>query len=711
MATTKPIEIEIKAKGISEIRKDLKDLKSEIEQVTNTSDGKLSNEFKKIGEESKNASQTVVAGQKNINESLQKTTNGLKNAAGGTQGLSNGFKAVGTSIKAAGIGLVIGALALLKEAFTSNQKTADTFSAVLGTVTSLFSQAFSVIGNVISKVYDASKGFEGLSKTVGGLITLSLTPLKSSFYGVKLVIDEVRLAWEESLFGDEDPKTIKNLTKRIDETKDSLKEVGQNALKAGKQVYDNIGKAASEIGSVVEGSVDGISKISVAGTYAQSKANVQLQNSAKLAAAEQAILVEKYDRQAEKLRQLRDDDTKSITERIQANDELKTVLDNQEKAMIAQANAQVAAAQSTLTQNNNIENQVALKEALANKEGVLAQIEGFRSEQDINRIGLGEKLLALNQSQIDGVAQRTIAEKNFNASLIKDTTDRLAAERKALEEEKRIELERLTNKRDSYKKDTQAYIDANNELLLKQQEYEQKLITNTKTNNEAVTAENEVRINRELASQFTTGEQKLALLDEQLTIIKAKEYASEEERTAALEANSKARLDIDTKEKEAKLKLMDAVSSGLSVAAGELGEATAAGKAAAVAAATISTYTAIAGQLQAFSKIPVPGYAIAQAVVTGTMGLLQVKKILSVKTPSGGGSGGSVGGGLGSVSAPQQPTFNLFGGPNQSNEITPTKTVDSTQANQTITVNAIVSETEMTDTQNRVRRIQENATL
>lgn len=134
------------------------------------------------------------------------------------------------------------------------------------------------------------------------------------------------------------------------------------------------------------------------------------------------------------------------------------------------------------------------------------------------------------------------------------------------------------------------------------------------------------------------------------------------EQTAAEDAAAKAREEIAKRESEAKIAMLNAVSGGLSLAANELGESTAAGKAAAVAAATISTYTAIAGQLQAFSKVPIPGYAIAQAIVTGATGLLQVKKILAVKTPKGGGGGsapsiGSAGGG-GTTPA---PVFNVVG--------------------------------------------------
>jgi hypothetical protein len=134
---------------------------------------------------------------------------------------------------------------------------------------------------------------------------------------------------------------------------------------------------------------------------------------------------------------------------------------------------------------------------------------------------------------------------------------------------------------------------------------------------------------------------------------------------AANKAAADAEVEIEKRKTEAKLALLNAVSGGLSLAAEELGESTAAGKTAAVAAATISTYAAIAGQLQAFSKVPVPGYAIAQAIVTGAQGLLQVKKILSVKVPKSKGSAGnvpSIGGAGGGGSAPAAaPQFNVIG--------------------------------------------------
>ena len=62
---------------------------------------------------------------------------------------------------------------------------------------------------------------------------------------------------------------------------------------------------------------------SVTETYEQAKANVELAKQAEIAAVKQQGLIEKYDIQAEQLRQIRDNEFKTIEERIQANNNLK----------------------------------------------------------------------------------------------------------------------------------------------------------------------------------------------------------------------------------------------------------------------------------------------------------------------------------------------------------------------------------------------------
>lgn len=110
---------------------------------------------------------------------------------------------------------------------------------------------------------------------------------------------------------------------------------------------------------------------------------------------------------------------------------------------------------------------------------------------------------------------------------------------------------------------------------------------------------------------------------------------------------------------EGKREALEGYASALTSISGVLGQETAAGKALAVASSLINTYAAITGQLKAFSGVPVPGYAIAQAIATGVAGFANVKKILSVKVPNSGGSGS--GGNAGASSQPSAPSFNVVG--------------------------------------------------
>lgn len=636
MAIKKTIEIDVNA---SDAEKDVK---------------KLTSQFEDLGK----------AATKSINN-IEKSTEDTEKS---TKSLAEGFKGVGLAIKAMGIGLIIGALSTLKEVFMGNQKVADTFSAVMGTVANVFSQVTNIVVSVIEKVGGATNGFEGLKKTIGGLLTLGLTPLKLAFYGIKLTIDEVRLAWEESLFGDKDPKTIKKLTERINETKTSLKEVGTDAVAAGKQVANNIGKAVSEVGAVIEGSVEGISKISIEGAYAQAKANVQLQNTAKLAEANQARLVEQYDRQAEKLRQVRDEERNSVEDRIKANDKLKVVLENQQKAMLAQADAQIAAAQSTLAQNKNIENQVAVTNALANREGVLAQIEGLRSEQKANDLALNKELIDLTKTKQEAETQLAVNESNFAAERIKNEEAQLQAKKDALEQNKEIELQRLQSVIDSANAGTQAKVDAENEYALKKQELEQQILLAEDAiaefkRNKAV--ENQQLLIDAEASSFET--KRNALIEQERLLLEDKAL-SEEQRNAIEQQYSKARVEIGRLEFEQKMAQANETANVLGNLADLVGKQTAAGKALGIATALINTYVGVSEALKQKSTLPSPYDYVAKAVNVAAIlatGFKSVKAITAVKVPGGGGGGSapsmSAAGGGAAGGGGSAPSFNVVG--------------------------------------------------
>ena len=136
---------------------------------------------------------------------------------------------------------------------------------------------------------------------------------------------------------------------------------------------------------------------------------------------------------------------------------------------------------------------------------------------------------------------------------------------------------------------------------------------------------------------------------------------TEEQYNEKVKGLSKSREAIDKAEKAAKAANLKAVGDLLGNLSNLLGESTAAGKAAAVAQATISTFQAAQSAYASLSGIPVVGPALG-AVAAGVAvasGIANVNKILSVQVPGGGGGGGTAP--TASASAPAAPSFNVVG--------------------------------------------------
>jgi len=136
-------------------------------------------------------------------------------------------------------------------------------------------------------------------------------------------------------------------------------------------------------------------------------------------------------------------------------------------------------------------------------------------------------------------------------------------------------------------------------------------------------------------------------------------------------------------------------------------------KAANIAQATMDTYKGAVGAFtQAVSTYPAPlGQIIGaiQAGATVAMGVANIKKISSQKFGDKSGSVSKVGmGGGSSTSNPATPSANLFGQNNNANNLSASNSVES---NQSITVKAVVSETELTVTQNKIKNIQKASAL
>ena len=312
-----------------------------------------------------------------------------KDTSKGTSLASKGFKKLGDIIKINPLGLLVGTVGLLVAAFKNNQKVMDVFTNVLGTISAVGTQVANVLSDVVDNVSNAEGGFDSLTKVAKGLMTLALTPIKLSFYALSLGLQEAQLAWEKSFLGDKDPETIKELNAAILETKTNIAEVAFDAVGAGKSVVTNFAGAIEEVGKVSEGVIKGVKDISIEATYETVKANTELKKSAELAEAGIRGLIEKYDLQAEKQRQIRDDDRLTFKERIEANEKLAVILQKQQEEQLKLAQVSIDAANSQLAiDKNSQEAKVALQVAENEYAATLAQVAGFEAEQLTNRNSL-----------------------------------------------------------------------------------------------------------------------------------------------------------------------------------------------------------------------------------------------------------------------------------------------------------------------------------
>jgi hypothetical protein len=644
-------------------------------------------------------------GEDNVDNLSDKTKKASKSAKEG----QGAFSTLGNTVKSLGIVTVIaGAFNFFKEALSKNQKVADSVAAVFNTISTIVSTLVDIFIEVTSQVGKNTNGFAALGKVLSGVFTLAVTPLKLAFDGLKLVINEIQLAWEKSPLGDGDQKVIKELTENINKTKDSLKETGKDAVQAGKDIYNNFGEAAKSVGSVVSGVVEKASKINVAAVYEQAKATIALQNSAKIAAAQLAGLVEKYDRQAEQLRQIRDDEFKSVDERIAANNQLAKVLDEQEKAQKKLAQAKVAAAAAELAQNKtSVDLQAALIEAQNEVAAVEATVAGLRSEQLANAVALTKEKLELDKSVAASANKIALDQRKFNADLIKDEVLKQTTKKQIAEDEAALELKRLQDNINNTKAGTQARADAEIAFAEKKAEISNQILTldnsiaqarldkEAKFRNDSIAlAQADYELNKALGE--ATFQDQFDLYDRRREL-ERKEMEARKATATELETFDKqtatGRIAIEKAVQDQKLAILN---TGINTAIEIVGRESAAGKALSIAQAVMNTYT---GATRALKDVPFPFNFIA-AGSTIAQGLVSVKKIISTPLPGvGGGSSGST------------PSLNASApvAPPQPQAQTTTLDSQSINALGNQTSRAYVVESDVTGSQQRIAAIQQRA--
>lgn len=583
-------------------------------------------------------------------------------------------------LKGLGIaGLASKAIDTMTTAFMSNQKVADTVNAVIGTINEIVSQLIDIFMSAYDSVSKSTGGFDALGKVLTGVIRMAINPFKIAWYEISLAIDYARLAWEKSPFGDDDPKTIKELNDRISETKDNLVNTVKDSIDATKQVVTNFAEAVGEVGQFVETVADGVSKIDIKATFANQQNIVALQNTAKIAAAELQGVIEKYGAQAEGLRQIRDDDRRSISERIAANNQLGEVLKKQQEAQLALANKQVESARAELAANKT---SVELKAKVVEAEnGVLAiknQIIGAQSEQLANDKALAQEAINLGKSEAQNDNELYLNKRKANAELMTDELKRAEEFKRIRAEERALELQRLKDNINQYAEGTQARIDAEKEFNTKKQEMDAEdakseieiakikkdrelEVKNAKIEN----ALSEFEIRRQLLDMqrmdaISRAEESIKIAKDeaaekirQLELQRDKEIADaelagkstdeikEKYKNKTIQINNtiaKSEKDLAKAKMKANTDAADSAASSLNAISELFGKQSKAGKALAIASTIISTFSSAQKAYESTVGIPIVGPVLApiNAALAVAAGYKSVQEIKRVQVPGGG---------------------------------------------------------------------------
>jgi hypothetical protein len=579
---------------------------------------------------------------KNVSDGVEKVNDGLETtnketkklgllgkgfaaAKKGASGFGAGLKTIASG---AGIFTII-ALGLdkLKELFESNQRVVDTFNIAFEALSIAFNDFFNFISDNVGAVSQFFKSI--FNDPLGSVKSLGIA-IKNN------IIERVKSALE--VFGLLGSAIKKVFSGDFDGAIQDAKSAGSEFVDVLTGVDDTVGKVTE----VVNEAIPSITEYAKS-TIATAQANIELKNSAELASVANQGLIEKFDLQAESLRQLRDDERLSIEERKKANDELLLVLDQQEKAMLENAQISLRAAQAELAKDkNNIESKKAVMEAENELAAVRAQVAGFRSEQQANDLALSKEELEITNSKLEADNKIAIERKRINAEQIEDNIQRLEKLKEIDAQEREIELKRLQSVIDTANAGTQAKVDAEIAFNEAKLEFDRQGIERDKEIAEAK-----------------------AVIEKQITDDK---IANDEKQKQS--DNNKKQAQIDNANA-----VLDATSSTLS-SIGQIADAFAQGdedrakqafninKGIGIAQAIISTAQGI---MNAYTN-PVDvasGVAFAKSIAIGLAGAAQVATISSTQfNPSGGGGSApltSTGGGAAATSPTQAPSFNVVG--------------------------------------------------
>ncbi len=381
---------------------------------------------------------------------------GFEAAGKGAKAASGGVKKFGSVLKTAlSMG---GLLILLQKAFEmlkgvvgNNQEAANAFAIAFESVqiilTKVLNEAVMPLAKFLIKLFtepqEALDDFVEATKPVQDFFSSLTSFIVNQFLGTwkEIVnsIDSVRLKWNELTGDTEEAAEIQaEIAKRQEEVLKHQAKAAEEAQKVVETVVNGVQAVVETVKETVSDAVDTATKI------------VELRNAAELAEAQLQLQMLATQEEAEIQRQIRDDISKTIRERIEANTKLGEILNEQAENERAIAQVAVDSAQAQIdAYGENTERLKAL--ILAKKElvDVDERITGQKSEQMTNEKALEKELFDFQQElRLLGKTEREVEMEELLVEMERlAEMKRLANDQTVdLEEEKRVRLAELNEK-------------------------------------------------------------------------------------------------------------------------------------------------------------------------------------------------------------------------------------------------------------------------
>jgi hypothetical protein len=350
MATKVAIEVDVKT---GEANDDIIALREELEKVKQTQK-EMSDQFKA----------------------------GFEAAEKGAKGASKGMTGFGNSI--GGVLKSLGLVAIAAEVFMfirdllmKNQAVMDAFNTATIAFEIIVKKLFDTVSGLVTPMKEAFENPLESLKAIGSFIKERLVVIIGGFVNQFIALGDImKAAFELDWDG---------VTKGAEKFGEAVVQTFTATTKQERaSLIESVTEFANETIKATKAAVD------------QADALVKLRNEVKLLEADQRALILVRQKEAEEQRQIRDDITKTLAQRIEANEKLGKIQAKQLEEETAIANKRIELAERELAlDKNNVDLQVALKDARTELADVEERIAGQKSEQLTNQVALEKELFDL----------------------------------------------------------------------------------------------------------------------------------------------------------------------------------------------------------------------------------------------------------------------------------------------------------------------------